>query len=513
MKNISEISKISKQELHSLLHPTEDERLAIALLVAIPVAVISLILIYLSRGLLLVFILSIVFFVWFILQIAKADLIANSVRVSNKNFPKIYEMLREVKYVLDYDKPVDTYIIEEGTVNALLAKFFKTKFIILHSELVEDMLENNKLLQMKWVIARFVGALKAKHCRLNILRVIVESIEKLKIFNLFILPYMRATQYSGDQIGLAVCGDLDQVMVAFQKLMVGNKLSEKVNFEGMLDQGKDVQGGFFSLLARLSSTHPHMVSRFLNLLAFAKWKYPEMFEKYISKFDYSTLLNIEALLPDYYLNRPIYKIENQIQEQLDIMENVLVSYLSLENFEKALEMSEKMINLAPDNFRGYRRRGDCLIYLNKICDAITSYEEALKYTTERSDERATVLTDRSNVLLMAGKWQEALSDVQKSLEIDPTEHATIINKCIALKKLGKEEEAKKILQDTLPEIKNKYYQACAFAMLGDKENMLRELKEATKQDGGYRVDAKAAPEFVEYRKDPGFRKIVYEEQE
>jgi hypothetical protein len=204
MKNIHEMDK---EDFKSLLHPSESSRFALALFVAVPAAAIALIFTFVSRGLPVALVLSIVVLVWFSLQIAKAELIANSVRVSNKNFPEIYRVLEEVKHVLDYNKKVDIYIIEEGTVNALLAKFFKTKFIILNSELVEDMLEKKKLVQMKWILARFVGALKAKHFKTNILRIIVSSIEKAKILNLFILPYERTTQYSGDQIGLAVCGD------------------------------------------------------------------------------------------------------------------------------------------------------------------------------------------------------------------------------------------------------------------------------------------------------------------
>jgi Zn-dependent protease with chaperone function len=162
------------------------------------------------------------------------------------------------------------------------------------------MLEKDKVTQLRWIIARFVGALKAKHSRLQFLRILVESIEKVKIFNIFLLPYERATQYSGDQIGLAVCGDLNQVMIAFQKFMVGNKLSEKVDFRGILDQSRDIQGSFFALLALLPSTHPHTVTRFLNLLSFAKWRYPKMFEEYTAQFKDIPPQKIEELLPSYW---------------------------------------------------------------------------------------------------------------------------------------------------------------------------------------------------------------------
>ena len=272
-------AKITPEVLKSLSHPSEDSRFDLALLVAIPLIGFGLLALTFTWAI-LGFITILVFVVWFTLRVAKAHLTSNAVKVSEKNFPEVYKVLKEVLYVLDYNKPVDVYIVEEGSVNAWLAKFFETKFIVLNSELVEEMLEHDTILQTKWVIARFVGALKAKHYRLWFLRIVIDSIEKIKIFNIFLLPYERATQYSGDQIGLAVCGDLRQAMLAFQKFMVGNKLSSRVELEGIKEQKGEM--GFFSTLARLPSAHPHVVDRFHNLLAFAQANYPEMYESYMN---------------------------------------------------------------------------------------------------------------------------------------------------------------------------------------------------------------------------------------
>ena len=80
-----------------------------------------------------------------------------------------------------------------------------------------------------------------------------------------------------------------------------------------------------------------------------------------------------------------------------------------------------------------------------------------------------------------------------------------------MKKLDKEKEAEKILQDILPEIENKYLRACASALLDDKEKMLKELEAAIEEDSGRKVVAKFDPEFTDYREDPDFRKLVYGE--
>ena len=79
------------------------------------------------------------------------------------------------------------------------------------------------------------------------------------------------------------------------------------------------------------------------------------------------------------------------------------------------------------------------------------------------------------------------------------------------KNLGKETEARKILQDALPTMRSTYNRACTFAVLGDKKNMLKELRVAIR-DSKLRVKAKIDAEFADYRKDSDFRKLVYKDK-
>jgi len=195
---------------------------------------------------------------------------------------------------------------------------------------------------------------------------------------------------------------------------------------------------------------------------------------------------------------------------VETMGKVATSYICTEDFEKALEISERLIAQAPADFRTYLMKGHSLVNLNRLEDAVAAYSHGLKYTTEKPEARVTLLTSRSNAFLIGGDWEEGLSDAEKALEISPDEHTAILNKCMALKKLGREEEADKILQDALPKIESRYSRACAFAMLGDKENMLKELEAAIEEDSWNRVEAKFDPAFVDYREDPDFRKLVYD---
>jgi Zn-dependent protease with chaperone function len=292
---------ITNKQFKNAIYPKENNRFKWAMIIGIPIAILGLIATIATFGLIFIYVAFVAFIVWFSLSIAKMGLIGNSVKVSNLNFPEIFNIYNEVRQELSYHKEIQIYIIEEGSVNALLAKFFNTKFIVLNSELVKDMINSEKnLVQMKWIIARFIGALKAKHFRTTILRLIFENVEKIKIFNLIILPYERATQYTGDNIGMLITKNVEQSFNAFNKLMLGNDIANKIKFNGIVEQGIELKNSsVFSFLARAFSTHPHLVNRYLNLLAYARKEFPEQFNNYIENFDNNTQRNIYYLLPRY----------------------------------------------------------------------------------------------------------------------------------------------------------------------------------------------------------------------
>jgi len=194
------------------------------------------------------------------------------------------------------------------------------------------------------------------------------------------------------------------------------------------------------------------------------------------------------------------------------MEMLAYSYgEGLEDFDKALDLSEVMIRKFPSNHIGYYSKATYLLYMGKLEDAHAVLDKAMQYTAEDSIERSDVLNAKSNVFLLEGEWKEALSRAEKALEKQPQNYSALGNKCLALKKLGKRKEVETILEVALHEIEDSYYRACAFATLGEKENMLNELEAALEEDLSNKVRAKYDPDFVDYREDPDFQKLIYEQ--
>jgi tetratricopeptide (TPR) repeat protein len=242
----------------------------------------------------------------------------------------------------------------------------------------------------------------------------------------------------------------------------------------------------------------------------------EQVKKFVAKEDFDRLVPYVMLgaveFSEHNYEKALFLFEKALIRKPDdirIMEKMIVSYLGIEKFDKALKMSERMIQSAPTDYRGYHRKGLSLVYLGKLKDAIACYDEALKYTAKKSPEQVIILVLRSNARLLTSDWEKALSDTENALTIKPESSAATVNKCIALKKLDRAGEANTIIQDSLTKTKDKYYRACAFAVLGDKENMLKELVVAIEEDSRNRVNAKCDPDFADYREDPDFRKLVY----
>ncbi len=217
---------------------------------------------------------------------------------------------------------------------------------------------------------------------------------------------------------------------------------------------------------------------------------------------------------DNYLEALAYYDKALIQkpDNLEIMVHKAIAYNYTEKFNEALELSEKMIKLYPTDPSGYYQKGESFFYLKDFNNSIESYKESLKYT-EDTEKRIVILVAISNALLSAEKWNEVLSKTEEVLKISSKDYMAIINKCFALKKLDKKPEATNIIQNFLPGIKNAYLRACAFAILDDKEKMLKELKKAIKEDGSLRIDAKFDFVFVDYREDPDFQKLINKVQE
>ncbi len=270
-------SAMTSSEFGACVHPREMPRFLLALLFVVPVSLVLLLVTLATNGALVGAVLLLAFLVWLGFEISYALLIGNWILVSEHNYPRVNELLKEVKETIGVPNRIDIIVFQRGEFNALFRMLFARRAIFMNSEMLSDGVSDDEI---RWLIGRFVGRIRAKR-RMGPLRYLVSIVEQLLIFNLFIFPYERATAYTGDRVGLAaIKGDISAATSAMNKLMVGRELGYSVNPAGVMRQYRRVKGSLFGFLARLGDPLPHMLARYVDLVAFSEKKYPNEYQQF-----------------------------------------------------------------------------------------------------------------------------------------------------------------------------------------------------------------------------------------
>ena len=268
---------MTDQDIKALLHPKEHRYFILSLVALIPIALIIVALVIGTFGAILLFFALAYFGIWFGQKLLRTWYLAHSARVDEHSFPGVHRIVEEVKAELGYEKPIETFVVEEGSFNCLLMPFFQRKILIIHTGLLEEHVTGT---EVKWVVARFVGSLRAKSFRLSILQALISTSEKFFFLNLLLYPYERAVVKSGDRLGLAVIdGDITSAVSAMNRLCVGARCASQISLTGIARQEKDMEG-FFGFVVRVFSSHPPLVHRYRELLNFARQTYPHRLNEF-----------------------------------------------------------------------------------------------------------------------------------------------------------------------------------------------------------------------------------------
>lgn len=224
-----------------------------------------------------------------------------------------------------------------------------------------------------------------------------------------------------------------------------------------------------------------------------------------------------TMLISYYLKESKYdeviRYSNKAMEQepnnIAIVGSVSFAYNALGKFKESLQTSEDGLKKSPTNTALILLKVNSLAHLGRIKESIDFVQKRLSGGALADTDKVSLYTSLSNQFLIDQNWQSALSSAENAIKLSKQAFPAIGNKCIALRKLGQKDQAKEILVQTLPLVKDEYMRACYFASLEEKDKMLDSLKRAVNADLQNQTSAKLDPDFEEYREDPDFRKIVY----
>jgi hypothetical protein len=176
-----------------------------------------------------------------------------------------------------------------------MASYLGTRILLIEGGLVSELLKPGRSAQLTFLIGRSIGALRAKHSRLDLLVILLAFVDALKYVSLFLRPWYRATVYSGDQIGMVCCSDLDAALQATRRLLVGGDLAAELHAGTVLPQACLVQRRLLPRLVQLTDAEPHVTNRYANLICFARYHDPMLWERLRASVDVEHAQALERL--------------------------------------------------------------------------------------------------------------------------------------------------------------------------------------------------------------------------
>jgi Zn-dependent protease with chaperone function len=185
----------------------------------------------------------------------------NGVRISEKQFPEIYEKAVLTAKEMGLAELPDIYVIEsQGVLNAFAARFFRKNMVVLYSGIFE-LIERGAEKEVLFVLAHEFAHLKRKHVLISVLLLPAMWIPFLGN------AYLRACEYTCDRYAAYYINSFESSRDALAMLAIGKELYPKVNKQVYMEQ-LQTETGFFVWLNEKLSSHPHLPKRIYALSTF-----------------------------------------------------------------------------------------------------------------------------------------------------------------------------------------------------------------------------------------------------
>ena len=199
---------------------------------------------------------------------------ANAVRVSEKQYPWIYERTLRVCEIMDLKEIPEVYVSQTPLVNAG-AVGMSVPFIVLNSSMLE-VLDRD---EVEAVVAHEVGHILSGHVLYRTLLLLIMRLAMFRypIAGLALLPILwallewyRKSELSCDRAALLAVQDKEVVMSSLMKLAGGTRgetldLDEFIAQSEEYREGGDLLDSVYKVLNVIGATHPFSVVRVAEL--------------------------------------------------------------------------------------------------------------------------------------------------------------------------------------------------------------------------------------------------------
>jgi Zn-dependent protease with chaperone function len=206
----------------------------------------------------------------------RLQFLASGVRVSERQFPQIHDMVRDGAYVLDLPEIPEVFVTQNPLVNAMALGSDKP-FIVINTGLV-DLMDAEEL---RTVVGHELGHVLSGHSVYRtMLYALIQLAQRIAWMPLGYIglrgiiwgleEWYRKSELSCDRAGLLAAQDPDAARRVLMKLAGGARLSE-LNSDAFMEQAHDydavpdVRDGLLKLMQLQGNTHPFAVVRFAEL--------------------------------------------------------------------------------------------------------------------------------------------------------------------------------------------------------------------------------------------------------
>ena len=204
---------------------------------------------------------------YFFHAISMASIRRNGVRLSERQFPELYQKAVKLAGDMEIEKMPSVYVLESmGTLNAFATRFFGKNMVVVYSEIF-DLSEEEREEELLFVLAHEFAHIKRRHVMVHLLLLPAMFIPFLGE------AYLRACEYTCDRYAAYYVGNLDAAKEALSMLAIGKKLSSKMSKEAYVEQIRE-ESGFFPWLSEKLSSHPDLPKR---INALDHWVNPEQY--------------------------------------------------------------------------------------------------------------------------------------------------------------------------------------------------------------------------------------------
>lgn len=243
-------------QVGDLIHKNEKKYFALVLIISIIMYLVLLVSIIGIFIIISLFLVSLFFHAVMIGHIR-----TNAVKLSEQQFPEIYQKTRELSAKMELSYTPDIYVAESGgTLNAFATRFFGRNMVVLYSEIFELYKKGGEE-ELNFVIAHELAHIKRRHLSKT----------------MFILPamwlpaigelYLRACEYTCDRYATHYVGSTEAAKNGLVILAVGKELYKDVNRTAFVDQ-LELERGFFVWLSEILSSHPPLPKRIREIGVF-----------------------------------------------------------------------------------------------------------------------------------------------------------------------------------------------------------------------------------------------------